>query len=494
MIPGQAKFAGGIVCAFFSIIGTVLNSVSMLVLLRDPKLRSHPTTILVIALSGFDLLYTSIIFPLLAVHYLDCWFCFSGSTLCSILAYAFLWNHGNLLNIQAVLAVNRWAAVCTNMRITCQTSLYSILISCVVSTLILIVPSLGIWGNFSFDSVSETCSLWSTPGEINPNTVLMPFALGVPYTIIFACYAVILKTIRKNNRKIEQQGSCNLRPRPSILPELESSIQEPVSHINQPNTLSLPNREDTSVVLQSTQKHSEQELVSTSTIQVRSQQTVKNVHSYTFFGTLRKKKVGHLPDIPEIVETEVNSRKSSESRSDNYSNCFHSLKSLKEILQEEISSSNSEEILTSSLKSILVNTRPDSLESISSLDKQITSVNTMRNLSTNQENRISYVEDLERKNTLKKRKRNRQELNLTFTVGFILITNLAFNLPGVVIRSIDPLALHYPQAHIPIYVIAWSSTLIHPLVYVACNPSYRAAFKRSFLHLDIHNTNCKKFW
>ena len=33
------------------------------------------------------------------------------------------------------------------------------------------------------------------------------------------------------------------------------------------------------------------------------------------------------------------------------------------------------EILTSSLKSILVNTRPDSLESISSLDKQITSGN-----------------------------------------------------------------------------------------------------------------------
>ena len=31
------------------------------------------------------------------------------------------------------------------------------------------------------------------------------------------------------------------------------------------------------------------------------------------------------------------------------------------------------EILTSSLKSILVNTRPDSLESISSLDKQTTS-------------------------------------------------------------------------------------------------------------------------
>ncbi len=55
--------------------------------------------------------------------------------------------------------------------------------------------------SLNIEDINYAVVIWDRfSGEINPNTVLMPFALGVPYTIIFACYAVILKTIRKNNR------------------------------------------------------------------------------------------------------------------------------------------------------------------------------------------------------------------------------------------------------------------------------------------------------
>ncbi|XP_023336857.1 uncharacterized protein LOC111707904 isoform X2 [Eurytemora carolleeae] len=654
MIPDEAKFAAGIICAVFSVLGTVLNSVSMVILLRDPKLRSHPTTILVISLSCSDLVYSSFILPLLAVHYLDCWFCFPGSTLCFIMPFAFFWNHGNLLNIQAALAVNRWAAVCTNFRITYRTSLYSIILCCVLSTMIILVPSTGLWGKLGFDIVSETCRIWFSPDELNPNSVLMPIGLGIPYTIIFVCYSIILKTIRKTNRTIELQGSCNLPFRPSLTPVSEcdfsmgqpgpkfrpktlrlpennlavsmvisSEMQQEYEFLHSPNNSSPDNQQEMVCLLtpnkSSPDKHEkikvynnmtsekwqnqthletlnnispdikgkhgflripsnisselrkeflptpnkvstelQQEMVNLQTSKIGSpdiqkkqsylripsnssyelqkengclltpnkvspdfQQEMVNLQTSKTWSPVIQKKLTSLqiptvfsPEIPEGKSNKVsdklykektsivipkkmppkvqkgiismkcfnfNEKIRSGSNSRESTHFFHSSKSLKKILEEETNSSNGEEAVNRTLGSILQNERINlKSEKLSarqencSLETSFTSTRCIPDI------RISYVENMERKYTLRRQKRNRQELNLTFTVGIILITNLAFNLPAVVIRSIDPLVTLYPEAHIPVYVTAWFSALINPLLYVVCNSSYRAAFKRRF--------------
>jgi hypothetical protein len=63
-------------------------------------------------------------------------------------------------------------------------------------------------------------------------------------------------------------------------------------------------------------------------------------------------------------------------------------------------------------------------------------------------------------------------------VGVIMASYLLCVLPGVLIKSLD--STQYSAAHIPSYVINWLTALINPIIYVVCNPTYRAAARRRF--------------
>ena len=89
---------------------------------------------------------------------------------------------------------------------------------------------------------------------------------------------------------------------------------------------------------------------------------------------------------------------------------------------------------------------------------------------------ISNIETLHRCKTEKKRKRKRQENEMTVTVGVIFLSYILCNLPVNLVLVLDPSAEYIPMVHIPVYILAWLSPVVNPVVYVLFNTSYRQAF------------------
>jgi len=76
--------------------------------------------------------------------------------------------------------------------------------------------------------------------------------------------------------------------------------------------------------------------------------------------------------------------------------------------------------------------------------------------------------------------RRRKEQGLTLLVCAILTNYLVCTVPAATVLAVDPSAKMLSKAHIPTYIISWLGVVINPLLYVLCNPTYRAPFYARF--------------
>ena len=129
MFSSSNLLIGGIAAIIISSVGSILNGITLYVLLSNRKIRRNPTTVLIIFLTVSNLFYTAIALPLTGASMLH-----AGSVarinirvfisllrffkqhplLCQLLSFFFYWSFAALLFIEVALAVNRWAVVCQN--------------------------------------------------------------------------------------------------------------------------------------------------------------------------------------------------------------------------------------------------------------------------------------------------------------------------------------------------------------------------------------------
>ena len=122
MIPASHMVVGGVVSAAIAAIGTILNSLrcrasfhlpSLLVLCTDRKLRTNPTTLLIIFLSTSNLVYTALVLPLNALAMLQPrWvgreqgeasrYMEDHPLLCQIFAVLFYWSFVSMLFLEVL--------------------------------------------------------------------------------------------------------------------------------------------------------------------------------------------------------------------------------------------------------------------------------------------------------------------------------------------------------------------------------------------------------
>ena len=69
---------------------------------------------------------------------------------------------------------------------------------------------------------------------------------------------------------------------------------------------------------------------------------------------------------------------------------------------------------------------------------------------------------------------------MTVTVGVIFLSYILCNLPANLVLVLDPSADLVPMVHIPVYILAWLSPVVNPVVYVLFNQSYRQAFTDTY--------------
>ena len=73
MISNRNSKIGGYCCAVIAVLGFLVNTITLLVLGKQRKLRQQPTTIIILAITIIDIFYTAVILPLHAINMLDCW-------------------------------------------------------------------------------------------------------------------------------------------------------------------------------------------------------------------------------------------------------------------------------------------------------------------------------------------------------------------------------------------------------------------------------------
>jgi hypothetical protein len=56
-----------------AVVGVIINTITFMVLGSQKKLRQQPTTVIVLAITMFDIFYTAVILPFHAISMLDCW-------------------------------------------------------------------------------------------------------------------------------------------------------------------------------------------------------------------------------------------------------------------------------------------------------------------------------------------------------------------------------------------------------------------------------------
>ncbi|KAL5276730.1 hypothetical protein ACFFRR_002138 [Megaselia abdita] len=209
VFPHSATLFAAICACVFVVVGVLGNLITILALLKCPKMRGHATTAFVLSLSISDLLFCSFSLPLTAVRFFhEAWT--MGDTLCVIFPVIFYGNVAVSLLSMVGITLNRYILIAWN-------SLYAqiyqrkyiilqLLFVWGVSFLLLLPAILGIYGTLGLDESTFSCTILKKNGKsIKKLLFLVGFML--PCLVIVVSYTCIYLTVRRQRRKLECHSS-----------------------------------------------------------------------------------------------------------------------------------------------------------------------------------------------------------------------------------------------------------------------------------------------
>lgn len=218
VFPHSATLFAAICACIFVVIGVLGNLITILALLKCPKMRGHATTAFVLSLCISDLLFCSFSLPLTAVRYFqEAWTL--GDTLCKIFPVIFYGNVAVSLLSMVGITLNRYILIACHR-------LYSQIYSptCIVfqlvfvwafSFLMLLPPLLGIWGEMGLDKATFSCTILKKDGKSIKKTLFL-FGILLPCIIITVSYLCIYFKVRKQKQKMKAHRSFQKPSKESI--------------------------------------------------------------------------------------------------------------------------------------------------------------------------------------------------------------------------------------------------------------------------------------
>ncbi|XP_022902766.1 protein trapped in endoderm-1-like isoform X2 [Onthophagus taurus] len=194
---------------FKSFIVLIRNTVTIIALIRCPKLRLHATTFFVLSLSISDLLFCLINLPLMADRYIHQeWR--MGDALCKVFPVILYGNVAlSLLNMVAI-TVNRYIIISYYEYYSKLYSKLSIWIQLFaiwsVAFLIMLPPSLGIWGELGLNKSTFSCTINKKDGK-SPKQFIFLVGFVIPCLVIIVSYTCIYLKVRQSNNNLKSHRS-----------------------------------------------------------------------------------------------------------------------------------------------------------------------------------------------------------------------------------------------------------------------------------------------
>nr|WKF45127.1 gustatory receptor 19 [Podabrus annulatus] len=203
--PREATIFASVCAIIFCIVGVVGNLVTVLALIRCPKLRSHATTAFVLSLCISDLLFCSVNLPLTASRYIHEAWTF-GDALCQLFPVLFYGNVAvSLLNMVAI-TLNRYVLISYHQhynKLYSTTSIWLQLLFCWgFAFATLLPPLIGVWGQLGLSPSTFSCTILEKNGS-SPKKAIFLFGFVLPCLVIIISYSCIYWRVRRSRMKLK---------------------------------------------------------------------------------------------------------------------------------------------------------------------------------------------------------------------------------------------------------------------------------------------------
>lgn len=207
--PHSATLFAAICALVFAVVGVLGNLITILALIKCPKIRGHATTAFVLSLSISDLLFCSFSLPLTAVRFFQERWTF-GETLCKIFPVIFYGNVAVSLLSMVGITLNRYILIaCHRLYAQIYRTKYitlQLVFVWAVSFLLLLPPILEVWGKMGLDEITFSCTILKKDGKsIKKTLFLIGFLL--PCLVIITSYTCIYITVLRQRRKMRSHNS-----------------------------------------------------------------------------------------------------------------------------------------------------------------------------------------------------------------------------------------------------------------------------------------------
>ncbi|XP_060537312.1 protein trapped in endoderm-1 [Cylas formicarius] len=207
--PREATIFGAFCAILFCIVGVIGNFVTVLALIRCPKLRVHATTAFVLSLCISDLLFCAVNLPLTAARYIsESWLL--GDVLCKLFPVLFYGNVAvSVLNMVAI-TLNRYVLISCYEYYNRFYSTFSIWMQLLCTWgfafLIMLPPLLGVWGQLGLNASTFSCTVLEKDGK-SPKKAIFLVGFALPCVIIILAYSCIYCSVRRSNKKLRSHQS-----------------------------------------------------------------------------------------------------------------------------------------------------------------------------------------------------------------------------------------------------------------------------------------------
>ncbi|XP_060804284.1 G-protein coupled receptor moody isoform X1 [Amyelois transitella] len=212
--PGLLTFAA-IVTGFIMVIGLFGNLLTVVALLKCPKVRNVAAAF-IISLCIADFLFCAMVLPFaISGFWTRTWS--HGGALCKLVPFLRYGNVGVSLLSIALITLNRYIMIAHHSWYGRVYHKYNIALMIVFSWMFsygMQIPTLvGVWGKFDYDPELGTCSIMPDDNNRTSKTALFVIAFIVPALLIFICYARIFWVVHSSEQRMrEHQRSQHASP------------------------------------------------------------------------------------------------------------------------------------------------------------------------------------------------------------------------------------------------------------------------------------------
>lgn len=202
--PREATIFAACCASIFCIVGVVGNFVTILALIKCPKLRGHATTAFILSLCVSDLIFCTLNLPLTAARFVyEAWI--FGDILCKLFPVFFYGNVAvSVLNMVAI-TLNRYVLISYHQyysRFYSKSSIWIQLISIwSVAFLLMLPPLVGVWGKLGLHPPTFSCTILDKDGK-SPKKFVFLLGFFLPCIVIIIAYSCIYYSVRKSRKKI----------------------------------------------------------------------------------------------------------------------------------------------------------------------------------------------------------------------------------------------------------------------------------------------------